>query len=1171
MIPTLTRPERYSFLSLFCLLLLPAHAQVDCPARLDHSFKPHSLVHVPLYINSRVIARVLPDDRIIVGGQLRSQPGVLRLQADGKLDNTFTPFEIPYRLGQNPSIRAVEVQTDGSVIVGGWISEFEKPLIRLNVNGEYDQGFGPIFQTGSELNPWVSGLAQDANGRLYVSGNFTHAAGIARPGIVRLLPNGTVDETFAPSPTNGVGLEWMSALAVAPDGLLLVKDNELLKLNETGAATADFQRFKSFMITAIAIDPQGRILVGHLQDFGVPLLTRLLPNGAVDESFDLGEFTFVGIGSEGIISIAFQSDGKILAAGSFTDELNRTPAIARFLSDGTLDETFRPLIEQNGWADDVESVTSIAFQKQGGIIIAGDLDEIDGTSRRGIARLYKEDNECVGVVQLSSPEVRVEETAGVVEIELRRTGNLQTAAAVYFDLLPGNQPFITPATAGQDYLVGESKVVFAPGEALKRFGVPIVNDGLVETTETISVRLRDLEGDIVLLAPYETSILLLDDDSRGLPGTPESINYGTNVIVHAIAMDRISRAIVGGVFTSLGGEPRTNIARLRADGTIDPGFYNGGVPFPVRAIHISHDYGTILVGGDEGIVRLHPNGTLDTSFNSVIRGPTPRVTEIVVQPDDKILIAGELNRVNGRIQAGIARLHPLGDVDDTFDPRGGVSNLAEEHVVVTSLALTTEGKILLGGSFSSVAGLANFALVRLNADGSPDRTFTPRLNAAIGAILPQSDGKFLIGGDFDNVNNQHARGLARLTAEGSLDSTFIGDIQIDQREFAITDLHQTWDGFLYVAGKFSFAGTRGHGDSIFRKGLVRMNQDGVVDPHFYTGVGANGSVLAVGPGLDGSVLAGGSFTRFNGEPHESLVRLAGPNHLAPGRLSFAHSGFGGTEESGTVKLQFRREFGTNGTVTAGFQTFDGRAQAPLDFEHSTGMVTFGPGETEKEITITLRDDQEVELWESFEIRLTNGPLGLIPAATVAISDDERGFVFSEEVYQVEEGGVATIHLRHIGELDDSVLLKIETKPGSATSPADYEYRLHQILATPENIPLSFTIPIRADHIPEAGETFKVEITETSRPVAFGKSATVSIREKKEFEFIPGTAKIINGMFQVQARTLPGRSYRVLVSHDLQSWAFLFHEYSFNESILIRDTPPPGTAHRYYRIEEELLY
>ena len=139
----------------------------------------------------------------------------------------------------------------------------------------------------------------------------------------------------------------------------------------------------------------------------------------------------------------------------------------------------------------------------------------------------------------------------------------------------------------------------------------------------------------------------------------------------------------------------------------------------VSAVVVQPD-GKILVGGafasfngtpQNQIVRLNVNGTFDTSFVAGITGSSG-VWTIKLQPDGKILLGGFIGFVNGINRRGIARLSPDGSLD-SFYPMGGAGGA---NNLVRSVALQADGKVLIGGDFTTVGTTSRSRLARLQGD-----------------------------------------------------------------------------------------------------------------------------------------------------------------------------------------------------------------------------------------------------------------------------------------------------------------------------------------------------------------------------------------------------------------------------------------------------------------------
>jgi uncharacterized delta-60 repeat protein len=168
----------------------------------------------------------------------------------------------------------------------------------------------------------------------------------------------------------------------------------------------------------------------------------------------------------------------------------------------------------------------------------------------------------------------------------------------------------------------------------------------------------------------------------------------------------------------------SEIIRLNSDGTRDPGFValHPAYRAEIRTFAFQED-GKILVGSQNGLgealIRLGRTGVLDPSFNVKLTGQSyPDVQAIVVQPDQRILIAGMFEAVNGVPRNHVARLFPDGTLDAGFDPGSG-AEMPFAAWPVWSLALTPTGDIVAAGEFTSFNGVPRKGLVRLHGHELP--------------------------------------------------------------------------------------------------------------------------------------------------------------------------------------------------------------------------------------------------------------------------------------------------------------------------------------------------------------------------------------------------------------------------------------------------------------------
>ena len=212
--------------------------------------------------------------------------------------------------------------------------------------------------------------------------------------------------------------------------------------------------------------------------------------------------------------------------------------------------------------------------------------------------------------------------------------------------------------------------------------------------------------------------------------------------VHSVVLEDNGKIVLAGAFGKLNGEPRYYIGRLNADGTLDTAFNPTNTGLPA----IQSD-GKILLWR----VRLNPDGTLDTAFNPANTG------RLAIQSDGKIVIATTNT---------ILRLNGDGSLDPSFSA-SKFEGAGSSSPFVESLALQADGKIVMAGLFYYVAGQPRSMIARLNADGTLDNSFNPGANGPVRALLVQPDGKIVAGGQFSTLGGQPRRGLGRLNSTGS--------------------------------------------------------------------------------------------------------------------------------------------------------------------------------------------------------------------------------------------------------------------------------------------------------------------------------------------------------------------------------------------------------------------
>jgi uncharacterized delta-60 repeat protein len=251
---------------------------------------------------------------------------------------------------------------------------------------------------------------------------------------------------------------------------------------------------------------------------------------------------------------------------------------------------------------------------------------------------------------------------------------------------------------------------------------------------------------------------------------PWEERYGGDI--NSIFVQSNGKVMLGGYFLVEGPDgagggalyPYPRITRINADGSEDGSFeygYNLDYGGSIESVAVQPD-GKVLVGGGFFIgtnfctfARLNTDGSMDNGFSpNVVNG----VLSIALQSDGKVLVGGYIYTVNGTYLSGIARLNANGSLDSSFNPGTGANGL------VRSIAVQPDGKVLIGGDFTTFNGPNRNHIARLNANGSLDLSFNPGTgaNGNVSSIALQPDGNILIGGDFTTVNGVVRPRVARL-------------------------------------------------------------------------------------------------------------------------------------------------------------------------------------------------------------------------------------------------------------------------------------------------------------------------------------------------------------------------------------------------------------------------
>ncbi len=595
-------------------------------------------------------------------------------------------------------------------------------------------------------------------------------------------------------------------------------------------------------VRAAVMQPDGRLVVGgYFTGVNGTVrrhLARLHSDGTVDPSFN------PGLGFDGeVTALALQRDGAIVVGGMFRAADGRDQGgLARVDSAGTLDSGIQ-IILSNATYSSLSSPSSIAVQSDGHIWVCGSFTAVNGSSCTNLARL--------------NPDGTLDSSFNLEALGLR--GNLWVdRVLVQSDdkvLVAGcwTNPACSLIRLQPDGTLDTSfnnPYAHWSGSRSHIYGLAVNWDGRIA-----------LVGDFhnINSATRNGVAWLLADGTVDTSFDPGSA--AEDSLIRTLALDPDGRVVIGGWFTRVRGATQRGLARLNSNGTLDttfdPGSAVGHTARPNVNVAIRQGDGRYLVGADDWyaagtncLVRLTSDGEREEELRVALQVEGPGLLAATVQADGQVLVGGYFTSVNGLARPGLARLGTDGLADATFAP---ATNL---NLEVWTIAVQADQKILVGGL--STIGSASNALARLNTDGGLDTTFSSPMLAGpcamVEAITVQPDGKILIGGLFDTVGGLARPGIARLNISGSVDESFVPpDLTVGEDfGYGVEFIRVLADQRILIAGGFNSAsGELGS--------IARLQPNGSLDTTFEPELPEVQPVKALAVESNGSVLIAGAF------------------------------------------------------------------------------------------------------------------------------------------------------------------------------------------------------------------------------------------------------------------------------------------------------------------------
>jgi uncharacterized delta-60 repeat protein len=866
-------------------------------------------------------------------GSVVGRSRALMLYQDGTVDSTFNIAAVDNKFTSSPTF--ARATSNGIVICEGRYTVIPSPTnfiisgsYKLNLDGTIDREYCKNISSQINNYPGISASASisfsdvfyhSSSNSYYIFGSMLYNLSTRYRGAFKLSLTGVIDRSFyiRPDFVNDSSnlINWNTAGSNAVYNTSMVEDGDrIIAYNLTAypyfrydtfslAWTRDTTYYQNAgnlhapssmhfinsdgsvdalpanfvnpngAINTITKDSNGKYYIGgSFTHYGVVdnrnYLVRLNADFSVDATFCLNAVDGGKFSSQ-ITYIKIQPDNKIIVSGFFSNYagVSGRNMLVRLNYDGTVDETFCNAVVDgakfNNSANDIQII-------EGKIFIGGNFSNYSGNTAYDFLVVFDE-----STLDLDNSWMTFISSAlnnNVLRIMPSKYDSLNIYVIGMFTNFKG--------TTGMNYVVR------------------VQYDGFNVTTDSAYM------NNAVAGSKFKNNVMTAEEYSDG------SVVFGgyfQNYDTFGSNLNYVVRINYDGTqnvtFNS-------NITGITAFGTYD----NSSAQ--VEKIRMLSDESIVITGSYQRYKNnLYCSGIMkfDTSGNSVpyfieknlkVRNNNfyypnvsgvPSTTNTVVNSftccitlQDGSVVAGLLNQFyNGHTRTSyLIKFMPDGSIDETFLENAvygtNTTNAMSSKFSgpVLSLALQTDGKILVAGNFVTYGGITGRnRLIRLNADGTLDEGFSVNANASnkfnstVRSVCVADDGSIIVGGDFTifgGVTNRNR--LVKLNSDGTTDAAFcVNAVDGNKIGASVYSVSASSDA-IYVGGDFTnYSATTG------RNRFIKLNYSGVLDTTFMAaavdGSKINSRVSAIAP-INNNVLIGGAFTSYAGNVlYRNLVKV----------------------------------------------------------------------------------------------------------------------------------------------------------------------------------------------------------------------------------------------------------------------------------------------------------
>ena len=527
------------------------------------------------------------------------------------------------------------------------------------------------------------------------------------------------------------------------------------------------------------------------------------------------------------------------------------------------------------------NINAATEQADGKILLAGSIDQVDGITRSGIARLNPNGS--------LDPSFQVDFGDTIITAVEQQSDQKILAGGYYFregEEIGILMRLMSDGSPDQSFQVDtfSSRVMaieqldnqrIVVGGLFRKYG-PQTSPGLVMFESNGGLfRTFDYIVDDVILYGYDiieagdqfyvggnigSDAQLLRFSNTGQPDPGFSIDKSVgmkNFMTSIQHLDFLSNGNLA--FTTYTWEFDPRLVVVTPQGTT------------VSSTSIANPLGLTVTGQDQILVSGEYEGRPDVYLvsNGTVTAFVPgteaddQVYDLLTLSSGNILITGRFGSIKGQVREGVALATPARSLSTTFQPQ--IQRSGRLHQVLA----TPSGKVLVAGDFTQVNGTRIVNVARLNENGSLDATFQPTSvpsDKDVNAIASLANGKIMVGTSSSSLDPVAINPVFRLNSDGSMDNSF----QIPDNLSILGNIGgfvELPDGRVIVYGAFSvLAGAD------FYQHILLFNADGSFDPSLSTAITGTRLKKVFLAGTD--LIVAGNNIRVGGQGPYAMVSVS---------------------------------------------------------------------------------------------------------------------------------------------------------------------------------------------------------------------------------------------------------------------------------------------------------